>query len=97
MAQGTAADTIHAPAMKRTVKDSVFTDLFSDTKYLIQLYRALHPEDDTTEEKDIKNVTIKNILTDQPYNDLGFRIGNTVLLLLEAQSTWTVKTCYQTI
>ena len=91
MAQGTAADTIHAPAMKRTVKDSVFTDLFSDTKYLIQLYRALHPEDDTTEEKDIKNVTIKNILTDQPYNDLGFRIGNTVLLLLEAQSTWTVN------
>ena len=77
--------------MKRTVKDSVFANLFADTKYLIKLYRALHPEDKKTEEKDIENVTIKNILTDQPYNDLGFRIGNTVLLLLEAQSTWTVN------
>ena len=47
--------------------------------------------DKKTEEKDIENVTIKNILTDQPYNDLGFRIGDTVLLLLEAQSTWTVN------
>lgn len=41
--------------------------------------------------RDIENVTIKNILTDQQYNDLGFRIGNRVLLLLEAQSTRTVN------
>lgn len=86
-----ATDKINAPTMKRTVKDSVFTNLFADTKYLIKLYRALHPEDKKTEEKDIENVTIKNILTDQQYNDLGFRIGNKVLLLLEAQSTWTVN------
>ena len=91
MARETAADRINAPTMKRTVKDSVFTNLFADPKYLIKLYRALHPEDKKTEEKDIENVTIKNILTDQQYNDLGFRIGNTVLLLLEAQSTWTVN------
>ncbi|MBR1477334.1 MAG: hypothetical protein IJ608_05160 [Lachnospiraceae bacterium] len=91
MAQETAAETGKQPTMKRTVKDSVFANLFTDTKYLIKLYRALHPEDKKTEEKDIENVTIKNILTDQPYNDLGFRIGNTVLLLLEAQSTWTVN------
>ena len=91
MAQKTAADKTNAPTMKRTVKDSVFTNLFADPKYLIKLYRALHPEDKKTEEKDIENVTIKNILTDQQYNDLGFRIGNTVLLLLEAQSTWTVN------
>ena len=25
--------------MKRTIKDSVFTNLFQDKKYLIQLYR----------------------------------------------------------
>lgn len=91
MAQETAAENGRQVAMKRTVKDSVFANLFADTKYLIKLYRALHPEDKKTEEKDIENVTIKNILTDQPYNDLGFRIGNTVLLLLEAQSTWTVN------
>ena len=91
MAQETATDKVNAPMMKRTVKDSVFTNLFADPKYLIKLYRALHPEDKKTEEKDIENVTIKNILTDQQYNDLGFRIGNKVLLLLEAQSTWTVN------
>ena len=91
MAQKTAADKVNAPTMKRTIKDSVFTNLFADTKYLIKLYRALHPEDKKTEEKDIANVTIKNILTDQQYNDLGFRIGNTVLLLFEAQTTWTVN------
>lgn len=91
MAQKTAVDKTNAPTMKRTVKDSVFTNLFADPKYLIRLYRALHPEDKETSEKDIENVTIKNILTDQQYNDLGFRIGNTVLLLLEALSTWTVN------
>ena len=91
MAQKKATDKTNSPTMKRTVKDSVFTDLFGIPKYLIKLYRALHPEDKTTEEKDIINVTIKNILTDYQYNDLGFRIGNTVLLLLEAQSTWSAN------
>lgn len=91
MAQETPVYKTNTPTMKRTVKDSVFTNLFADTKYLIKLYRALHPEDKKTEEKDIENITIKNILTDQQYNDLGFRIGNTVLLLLEAQSTWTIN------
>ena len=69
MVQKTVADKTNAPTMKRTVKDSVFTNLFADPKYLIKLYRALHPEDKKTEEKDIENVTIKNILTDQQYND----------------------------
>ena len=33
-----------AEIAKYTIKDSVFTNLFQDKKYLIQLYRALHPE-----------------------------------------------------
>lgn len=37
---------------KYTIKDSIFTNLFQDKKYLIQLYRALHPEDtETTEDE----------------------------------------------
>lgn len=36
------------PVMKRTIKDSVFTNLFKDKKYLIQLYQALHPSDSAT-------------------------------------------------
>ena len=76
---------------KRTAKDSVFTDLFQDPKYLIQLYRALHPEDQDVTEESITNVTIKNILLDQCYNDLGFCIGDKLVILVEAQSTWTVN------
>ena len=39
------------PEMKRTVKDSVFTCLFSDPKYARELYLYLHPEDpDVTED-----------------------------------------------
>lgn len=30
---------------KYTAKDSVFTSLFREPKYLLQLYQALHPED----------------------------------------------------
>nr|WP_305115271.1 hypothetical protein [uncultured Acetatifactor sp.] len=58
-----------ADVMKRTIKDSVFTNLFQDKKYLLQLYKALHPEDtDTTEDK-LTDITIKNVLTDNIYND----------------------------
>ena len=30
---------------KHKIKDSVFTNLFKEKKYLFQLYKALHPED----------------------------------------------------
>lgn len=82
-------DSKDEQVMKRIIKSSVFTDLFGDFKYLIKLYRALHPEDTTTTEKDIVDVTINNVLTDNQYNDLGFRIGNTLLVLVEHQSTWS--------
>lgn len=75
--------------VKRTIKDSVFTNLFGDRKYLIQLYRALHPEDASRTEKDLQDITIRNVLTDNPYNDLGFMVGDVLLILVEAQSTWS--------
>lgn len=77
--------------VKRTVKDSVFSDLFGRSKYLLQLYRALHPEDTDATEDDLHNVTINNVLTDNQYNDLGFCVRNTLLILVEAQSTWSVN------
>ena len=79
------------PVAKYTVKASVFTSLFSDPKYLLQLYRALHPEDLDATEESISNVTIQNILLDQSYNDLGFQVGTRLVVLVEAQSTWTVN------
>ena len=79
---------------KKTAKDSIFRDLFGDPAYLFQLYQALHPEDKTTTAGDIRIVTIQNILLNQMYNDLGFLVGRTqlrLLILLEAQSTWSVN------
>ncbi|NLL37617.1 MAG: hypothetical protein GX256_08880 [Fretibacterium sp.] len=75
--------------MKRTIKASVFSDLFSQKKYLLQLYQTLHPEDTTTTEDDLKDITIENILVDDLYNDLGFMVSDQLMILLEAQSTWT--------
>lgn len=76
---------------KFTIKDSVFTNLFKEKKYLIQLYKVLHPEDTTITEDELKDITIHNILTDDIYNDLGFLVGDKLLILAEAQSTWTVN------
>ena len=76
---------------KRKIKDSVFTDLFRDKKYLIQLYRVLHPEDKVVTENDIADVTLKHVLVDADYNDLGFSVGSRLMVLVESQSTWTLN------
>lgn len=76
---------------KHKIKDSVFTNLFKDKKYLLQLYKALHPEDTNTTEDQLTYVTIENILINGLYNDLGFMVGNRLLILTEAQSTWSVN------
>ncbi len=73
---------------KRKIKDSVFTNLFQDKKYLLQLYKALHPEDYNVTEDEIADVTIKHVLVDENYNDLGFSVGNRLMILVESQSTW---------
>lgn len=75
--------------VNRNVKDSVFRNLFSDKKYLFQLYQALHPEDKDTTIDDLEYVTLENVLVRDIYNDLGVRVGDKLLLLIEAQSTWT--------
>lgn len=75
---------------KNTIYDSVFTNLFQLPEYTLQLYQALHPEDSCTTADQIKIVTLENILLNQPYNDLGFIVGdNRLVILLEAQSTWS--------
>ena len=77
---------------KRTAKNSVFLDLFQDKKNLLALYKTLHPEDTDATEDMLDIVTIDNVLTDNLYNDLGIMVGNNrLLLLLEAQSSWTMN------
>lgn len=76
---------------KRKIKDSVFTNLFQERKYLLQLYQALHPEDTDVTEDEIADVTLKHVLVDADYNDLGFSVGNRLMVLVESQSTWSVN------
>lgn len=71
---------------KRTAKSSVFLDLFQNKRYLLELYKTLHPEDNDATEDSLTNVTIENILTDNLYNDLGFIINNKLMILIEAHS-----------
>ena len=54
-----------------------------------KLYQALHPEDTEVTEEQISRVTIQNVLLDQMYNDLGFVVKGRLLLLVEAQSSWS--------
>lgn len=76
---------------KRTVKDTVFRDFFSRPENLLTLYKALHPEDTEATVDMLTNVTIENVLTDHIYNDLGFTVGGRLMILVEAQSTWSVN------
>jgi len=77
--------------VNRNSKDSVFCDLFEQPEYLLQMYAALHPEDDITSVTDITLVTLDHKLLQAQYNDLGFIVGNRLMILVEAQSTWTVN------
>ena len=62
------------PVVNRQIKDSVFTDLFGNKARLLELYRALHPEDSEATEGDIANVTMRSILMVDLYNDLVFTV-----------------------
>ena len=77
--------------VNRKSKDSVFTDLFDHPEYLIQLYRVLHPEDTESDESDLTVVTLDSLMLREQYNDLGFMVGNRLMVLVEAQSTWSVN------
>ncbi len=76
---------------KRTTKNSVFLDLFQNKSNLLKLYQTLHPEDTTATESSLTDITIENVLTDNLYNDLGFIVNNKLMILVEAQSTWTMN------
>ena len=84
-------DIINDTKPKLTIKDSVFTNLFRDKKYLLQLYNTLHPDDCSVTENDINDVTLEHVLVDANYNDLGFSVGDKLLILVESQSTWSLN------
>ncbi len=77
--------------VKRNIKSSVFTHLFSISKYKKELYLSLYPKDENIDEKDIKTWTLSSIFTNIQINDLGLLVKNKLLVLVEAQSIWTLN------
>ena len=75
--------------INRNLKDSVFCNLFGLREYLFQLYQVLHPEDTETKTDDLTIVTLSRVVSREIYNDLGFLVGNKLIVLVEAQSTWS--------
>lgn len=75
---------------KRNVNNSVFVNIFKNKKYLAELYQVLHPEDEINED-DLEVITIENILANDMYNDLGFLVKNKLIVLVEAQTTWSTN------
>ena len=82
-------------AAKRKIKDSVFTNLFSEPEYLLKMYMALHPEDTETGVTDLKIITLENVLVNALYNDLGFIANGRLIMLVEAQSTYSANILYR--
>ena len=74
---------------KRNVKDSVFVMLFQILEYALQLYLSLHPEDSTVTEADCQLLTLKTILVNGIYNDFGMLVRDKLIILVEAQSTFS--------
>lgn len=75
--------------LKRNYKDIVFSGLFEDPRYQLALVRALHPEDTTVTEDDISLITLSRVITNGIHNDLGLLVRNKLIILAEAQSTWS--------
>ena len=78
------------PKATRTGKDSVFSDLFRIPHYQWKMVKALHPEWDLAEEE-IRLLSLHSVLLNRPYNDLGLLVRNHLLILVEAQATWSVN------
>ncbi|MDO4218860.1 MAG: hypothetical protein Q4C78_02595 [Synergistaceae bacterium] len=76
---------------RRKIKDTVFSKLFEDYDNLLLLYKALYPEDSDVTTDDLHEVLLENMLLNGLYNDLSFTVRDKFIVLLEAQSTWTLN------
>ena len=77
--------------MNLKIRDSLFIDLFSDKNRLIQLYKSLVDDERKINTEDIEIITLENIITTGVYNDLGFRVKDEIIILMEAQTTYTTN------
>ena len=75
----------------RNAKATVFTDVFDRAEYALQLFNVFHPEITDITIDDIDIITLEVTLVNSPYNDLGILAKDRFIILVEAQSTWSVN------
>ncbi|MBQ9063876.1 MAG: hypothetical protein IJ123_00340 [Blautia sp.] len=88
-------DVMKQDRVNRQAKNSVFLNLFMRKEYQLRLYKELFPQDTTITEEDLELVTLDNVLTIHPYNDLGLLARDKLIVLAEAQSTWSVNIIFR--
>ena len=88
-------DFMKQDRVNRQAKNSVFLNLFMRKEYQLQLYKELFPQDTTITEDDLELVTLDNVLAIHPYNDLGLLARGKLIVLAEAQSTWSVNIIFR--
>lgn len=71
---------------KKNYRDSLFRNIFKDKKRLQSLYRALTGK--TVPLDEMKVNTLKGVFFNDIKNDISFRVGDRMVILMEHQSTW---------
>ena len=72
----------------RDLEKTVFRTMFKDKNNILALYRALHPEDETTTKNDIDNITIGDLLGNDVFDDICFTVCKNNLMFVEFQDTY---------
>lgn len=73
--------------VQRTYKDSLFSLLYSNREAVLDLYLTLHPEDGQVTESSIELINLESYLLANRYNDVAFKVGNRLMILVEHQSS----------
>ncbi len=73
----------------RNHQDTIFSSLYSAPECVLDLYFTLHPEDRNhgITMDQVELITLNNIFLVQRHNDIAFRVGNRLIVLVEHQST----------
>ena len=79
--------------LTRTAKADVFTDMFGRSPYQQELYESLTGEQ--RDKSEFRTITVENYIVGEIHNDLGFLVGDEIIVLCEAQSTWNVNIVYR--
>ena len=68
---------------------------FRERNTTFKFYKELFPNDPEITLDDLHLVTIKNVLAIHPYNDLGILARDKLIVLVEAQSEWSVNVIFR--